>query len=156
MIENELPPTNGQGNQSLLNESPPSPIRPSFGRGRGRPQTNEIPLLNNSSSRSSFSRRLASDSPNAGRKFTFSQRLNSTQTRTKPTENLTTNSTNNETKQHDERFSNDTNSFYLPELEEKRRKSPSIEEKKEITSPQYHNSKTRFVLHESSTKTKEK
>lgn len=47
----------------------------SFGRGRGRQQMNNVPLLNNQSN--SFSPRLASSLPVTEKKFTFSQRLNS-------------------------------------------------------------------------------
>jgi len=142
-LDKEVELTNEKLNKTSIERS-------TFGRGRGRSQINNVPLLNNQSTQNTFSRRLASNLTGNEKKFTFSQRLNtitnensSSQIKTKSPE-LTNNNTNS--------FSSDS----LSKVEEKQTNSPPLNDNKEMISPVNLNSKTRFVLRGHSTKIKEK
>jgi hypothetical protein len=138
LVKKDVQLTNGHANHSFLNKT--TIERPSFGRGRGRQQVLDIPPLNNQSTPSTFSRRLAASVPINEKKFTFSQRLNSTQNRSSE---LTNNDANSES-------SDSFSSYFLPQTERKQTNSPSSDDNREMTSPPSLNTKSRFVLREQS------
>jgi hypothetical protein len=144
LVKKDVQLTNGHANHSFLNKT--TIERPSFGRGRGRQQVLDIPPLNNQSTPSTFSRRLAASVPINEKKFTFSQRLNSTQNRSPE---LPNNGKNSES-------SGSFSSYFLPQAERKQTNSPSFDDNREMTSPPNLNTKSRFVLREQPTQNKAK